>query len=507
MKRKVSFVLAIALCLSIVSSACSRNEPADSPLPNNHSQNDTNTPLAEVSPSTAKKIVFHDTIDDPQEDYLNSLSGGVSETSGTANLDLILSETEPDVFEGYGIIHRSVHISQADAGGSTQEYIYRTGLIHADAGKETSVNLTGWLTYDNQIPAMVQDAPFNVVMHKDATLRQEGLPLLLTLNGSEASLSIKLHDHAEFIFRGEQTSDPAEPPVGRPSDPDSLLYVNSMWSCEFSGETDGGEYTAVLLASPKSGTYSGQLTVQGTGDALDAVSEAVTFSFTPYDAAEYRQAGGRMDDSFASMSVLYTAGGTYILLLDGEQVMLEPAGKAMYFCGSTRAQVELESLQNEATKTQTMLNYLCREKTGMEGEIPDYSGLQDLDPNNPEDMQKLIDMSAEMNAMFSHQGSPAWYPDDLIPMVNFSVDDGFVTLPSEKEMLFIIYNTQYAEEEDFADLVEPYRAVLSGYDDYKEYLDYDTAEGVFLFTMGKYTVQVYMGQDALKLTGIGVQIY
>ncbi|MEA4921041.1 MAG: hypothetical protein VB078_08990 [Clostridiaceae bacterium] len=496
-------LLTMLLCLSMLISACGINEsatagtsPAVSPVGISPSSSESNGP----------KIVFHDTIDDPQGEYLNALGGG-SETSGTTGLDLILYETQPNVFEGCGVMSRSVDIAQGEAGGSAQKYVYRTGLVRAEAGKEGSVTLTGWLTDDSNIPAMIPEAPFDVVIHKDATLRQEGLPLLLTLNGNQASLCIKLHDHAEFVFSGEMTTESVEPPVGRPSDPESLIYVNSMWSCVFSGGADGGEYTAVLLASPNAGTYSGQLSIQGTGNALGAINEAVTFSFEPFDATAYREAGGQMDDQFASMSVLHTAAGDYILLLDGERVFLEPAGKEIYFFGSMPSASLLDSLQNETAKTREMLSSLYRQKSGTEASMPDYSGLKDLDPNKPEDMQKLMDASKKMNAMISHQNAPAWYPKGLIPMANFSADDGFNTIPSATELLFKIYNAEYCESEDFEDLIQPYRSVLSGYDNYHEYLNHDDSEGVFLFTMGQYTVQVYIMQPVLKLTNVSVQIY
>lgn len=492
------------LCLSMLISACGKNEStaADGAPPVSPA---VGSPVS--SEPDVPKIVFHDTIDDPQGAYLNTLGGGGSEASGTTSLELVLYETAQNMYEGCGVMTRSVDMAQGEAGGSTQKYVYRTGLIRAEAGKEGSVTLTGWLTDDSSIPTMIPEAPFDVKIYKDATLRQQGLPLLLTLNENQASLSIKLHDHAEFIFHGELTSEPSQSPSSRPSDPESLIYINSLWSGAFSGGADKGEYTAVLLASPKAGNYSGQLSIQTTGNALSAVNEAVTFSLEPFDAAAYQAAGGQLDDPFTCMSVLKTAGGTYILLVDGDQCILEAARKGMYFCGNLPSASESGALENEAEKTEKMLSFLYRQKSGTEASLPDYSGLKDLDPNKPEDMQKLMDASEQMNAMISHQGAPAWYPESLIPMVNFSADDGFNTLPPAAGLLFKIYNTEYCEMEDFKDLVQPYRSALSGYDNYQEYLSYDDLEGVFLFTMGKYTVQVFLAQPVLKLTNVSVQIY
>jgi hypothetical protein len=199
MNRKI-IAAAAALCVLSMLAACGGGQSA----------NDGTAPDTGAVPSSdqsgARKIVFHDTIDDPQADDLTSLSGGASKTTGTAELDLVLSETEPDVFEGCGVMRRSVDIAQWEAGGSTQHYVYRTGLVRAEAGKEGSVTLTGWLTEDRPIPAMM-DAPFEVEIHKAGTLRQENLSLLLTLDGSRASLSVKLHDYAQFVFHGELTSE------------------------------------------------------------------------------------------------------------------------------------------------------------------------------------------------------------------------------------------------------------------------------------------------------------
>ncbi len=499
-KFPIFFAVAAIFCAFITLAACGKNESVGS---NNTYQNQT----SEKSLPVVRKIIFHDTVEDPQSDYLNSLGGGGSETSGTSSMDLVLYETKPNVFEGCGIMSRIINIDQGDAGGSVQKYLYRTGLICAESGKEGFVTLTGWLTYDNNIQTMMPEAPFKVISHKDATLRQESLPLLMTLNGNQASLSIKLHDHAELVFSGKITSEAVESPVGRPFDSENLIYVNSMWSCSFSGGHDADEYTAILLASPKAGVYSGQLSIQGTGDLLNAVNETVSFSLEPFDTAAYLKAGGQMGDKFASMSVLHADDGTYILLLDGDKVILEAAGKGVYFCGKTASASESGALQNEAAKTEKMLSYLYRQKSGTEASLPDFSGLKDLNPQKPEDMQKLMEASEKMAAIISHQDAPAWYPSDLIPLVNLYKDDGYTTIPSDDEKLFRIYNTQYYEMKDFIDLAEAYRSRLSCYDGYREYLNLDDSEGVFLFTMGQYSVQIFLSQSVAELTSVCVQIY
>lgn len=502
--KRYYFLLVMLLCLLVLCSGCKSNVTEADGSSSSASSLVTAPSSGE---STEVKLVFHDTIEDPQGKYMDSLGGGGSETAGTTSLDLVLYEAEEGIFEGCGIIRRSIEISQDETDGSTQEYIYRTGHIRAEAGKDGSVALIGWLTYDSRVASMLIDAPFNVEIRKDATLRHDGLPLRLELNGKQASLSIKLHEYAEFVFNGELTSQPVESPVAKPSDMENLIYINSLWSESFSNGIDDGEYTAILLADSKSGTYSGELSVLGTGNALGTVNEEVTFSFLPFDVEAYQEAGGAMDDFFTAMSIVDAGGGTYILLLDGEQVIMEAVGKGIYFCGCMTPKSESMSLQNEAAKTKEMLSYLYRQKNGTEGSLPDYSKMADLDPSKPEDMQKLIEMSEKLNETIANQAAPAWYPENLIPMISFSAYDGFLTIPSPDKLLFRIYSTIYSEIEDYTDLAEAYRKVLSSYDNYQECQDDDLQEVVFIFMMGKYTVQVFLSQSVPKMTEVSIQIF
>lgn len=65
----------------------------------------------------------------------------------------------------------------------------------------------------------------------------------------------------------------------------------------------------------------------------------------------------------------------------------------------------------------------------------------------------------------------------------------------------------YCENEDSTDLVAPYHRLLSKYDDYKEYINKDIDKGIFSFTMGRYTIQVFLQQSSMKATNAGVMIY
>ncbi|MDP4092776.1 MAG: hypothetical protein Q8920_05375 [Bacillota bacterium] len=496
--KKIVLVIVMIFCFSLIFSACSSKGPG------------SNTSAAVgVSTSAQKaslsKIVFNETIDDPQSEYMNTL--GSTKAKGTAKLDLILFETKPNVFEGYGQMTRSLNMTD-EALTSKQEYVYRTGLIHAEVGKGGSLTLTGGFTEDrNADTFMGEDAPFSFITHKDGTIMQKNLPFLLELKGEKALLTVKMHDHANFVFSGNLTTGSVEEtPASDLPKADSLIYINSLWSGSLTDSI--GDYTAILLATPaadKNG-YSGQLSIDGNGSILKNINQKVTFSLAPFDSALYQKSGGKLIDRFSKMGILHTDGGDYILLLDEKQVVLEAAGKSMVFYGKLRSGSDLAFLKNEADKTKKMLSYLCRQKNSTLSN--DYSELKGLDPNNPEDMKKLMEMSEKMrDTLNSEKGKPAWYPDGMIPTVNFSEDDSYLTTPATDEQFFKIYNTQYFESEDFTDLVKPYRAALSGYDDYQEHMDYDGGSGVFLFSMGKYNIQVYLQQSNLKLTSVSVQIY
>lgn len=496
---KSAAIVLVGMCLALALAACSSESAG------------TGAPAAGASESGASgsvpKIVFHDTIDDPQAEYLTTLgeSGGTA-ASGTVTLDLSLEETESGVFEGCGVMTRHLKIRGED-GVSDQTYVSRTGMLHTEAGQEGQLTLTGWLTEGREFPAVLSDAPFSVVIQKDGTLQQKGIPFLLQVEGDQASLSIHLHDHASFEFHGTMTSESAASPE-HSADPDSLFYINSLWNGAFSG-SESGDYTAILLASPAAdgSGYSGRFSVQGTGDALADAEETVTFSLEPFDDAEYKAWGGTLTDRFAQMGLLRTSGGDYILLLDGDQLLLEAAGKEIYFGGALRSNSESAALENEADKTRQLLSSLCRQKGGTYDQFPDYSGLADLDPNDPDYQEKLTQISEEMQEVFQQDGAPAWYPEGLIPQVNYASEFGYGTMPPQEALCFPTYQTAYSEEEDFEDLIGPYQSALRGYDNYQEYINSDNLQALFLFTMGKYQFQVLLEQSSWKICDVSVAIY
>lgn len=455
--------------------------------------------------SDIRRIVFNESIDDSQAEYLNTFGG--AEVLGVASIDLTLYESEPGVFEGYGTISRTLEMPDEDM-NLKQEYIYRTGLIHAEDGIETIMNpICSFTELKKESFYIGEDVPYDYINQKDGTMQQD-LPIILNIEGEEAKLSVIFHEQATLVFEGEITNN-QEQTHKEVSESEGLIYINSMWSESFLGGY--GDYNAILLASPSSKhdkSYSGKISVNGSSDDLNEINEEVTFTVEKFSDELYTGAGGKLKDKFEYMGVFNAAGDDFILLYDEEQIILEPVGKDKYFCGGMHSIDDFSILKNEADKTIEMASYLYRVKNSELENYLDLKSFEGLDPNKPEDMQKLMDLAEELtNKVGSENVSPSWYPHELIPKVNFSEYDGFTTTPLINEQFFKLYVTDYAEDENLEDLILPYKEVLSKYDNYMEYIDYEKGEAEFLFTMGRYFLRVYMVQSSLKITSVGVQIY
>lgn len=502
--KRIFAIIALLLCLSIIFYACGNNVSVNNAPENGATVSDTSensvssggSVISSNSPAI-RKIVFHSSINDPQAEYMNKLGG--NESAGTARLELTLYETTPDVYEGCGTLTRTLVLPD-NSSKIKQEYVYRTGMIRAEDGREEGLTLICGMTEDKDSDTfMGEDAPIRMVSHKDATLLQKDIPFVLNIDGGKATVSIKLHDQANLIFAGQLIEGDNKPSVNETPLRENIIYINCM---------DGsGDCAAILSAecNADENSFSGRLIVSGNGNAIESINEKIKFTLEQYDPSLYQSSGGLLRDRFTQMGLLHSASGDFILLLDGKQAILEYVDKGMFFCGGLFPDSQKDYLNNEAEKTIEMLTYLFSKKGGAS---IDYSRFEGLDPNDPEDMEKLMKMSEELgDAIGSENGIPAWYPDGLIPKVNYSEADGYLTTPSVEKQIFKLYNTQYFENEDFEDLVSPYHEALSGYDNYKEYLDYDNAEGVFLFTMGRYSLQVFLQQSSLKLTSIDVYIY
>ncbi|SDM93423.1 hypothetical protein [Acetanaerobacterium elongatum] len=499
MKQKSILSLSLILSICILCASCGGSRAVSSPSSAQSTAVSSASFAAESSsaPETTaavKGIVFKQTIDDPQAATMNA-------KGSTDVIDLTLIQTAPNVYEGHGTITRNISIPDKSC-ILNQQYIYRTGLLRAEPGKEQKLTLTCELLEDKDMQTLMgTDAPIRMVNHKEGSAQLKDTPVLLQLMGEKATLTVKLHDKATLVFEGSVTN--TVPPSADTAAPAGTLYINSLWSDAVSGGS--GDYTAILLASQKTDkSYFGKLTVMGSGDTLKAADETVTFTLNAFDAAAYKEAGGKLSDTFTQMGVIKAGGENYIVLLDGQQALLEPAGQGVVFFGRLCSDAPA-ALQNEADKTMRIFSCISRQKVGT---AEDYSAFKGLDPKNPEDMEKIMALAEKLKGnVDADRAVPAWYPEGLIPTVNFSADDGYLTTPTAGTQFFKLYTTEYAELEDFDELIPPYRKALSGYDNFKEHINSDALEGAFVFTMGRYTLQVHLVQVVKGLTNVTVQIY
>ncbi len=481
MNRRIVFFILIIFITSIITLSCTSKSDggAVSEVSDNKSTENTtiekNSSNEEVNQNTnysnKRRIVFHETVVDSQAEYLNTL-GGV-EVSGLASIDITLYESEFGIFEGFGTITRTMEIPDGEL-NLKQEYIYRTGLIHIESGKENIIDpICSFTEIRDEFIYIDEDVPYNYKNQKDGTMQQD-LPVMLKIEGEEAILSVKFHEQATLAFKGKLINIP-EQAHKEVAEPEGIIYINCMWSDSFMG--GNGDYNAILLASSDGNkSYSGKISINGSGNALNVINEEVTFSIERFYDELYVKSGGKLEDKFEYMGVFSAAGYDFILLFDGQQVILEIVGKEKYFCGGICPANDYNMLENEADKTSEMVSFLYRIKDSETENYVDYA-------------------------------PPSWYPHELIPKVNFSEYDGFMTIPVINEQFFKLYITEYYENENLEDLIFYYSSALSKQDRYKEFINYENGEAVFLFTMGKYNIQVFMQQSSLNLTSVGVQIY
>lgn len=500
MGKKPIYLLIILFCFILALPSCIKNNQAKGT--NNAATGTTAANTNSSTVSNTRKIIFNTTIEDPQIAYMNSLGEGGFK--GQAGINLALYETSDGVFEGYGWITRTWNQSVDDI-KMQQKYSYRMGLVSIKPGSTVNISMIGRIREDRDIPTLLNDGPVSFASQKEGSSILKEIPISLELNSNEAVLSVKFHEKAELQFPGKIEKGPVESHIRSTSVKNGLMYINSQWSDSLSG--GGEDYTAILLAAPVSGSskYSGSLFLTGNGDKLAKTDAKVSIDISQFDSNAYKNAGGKYTGEFTGMSIFEAGGKKYALLVDGDEVILEPLGTGTAFFGDLFAADKNSYLLNQANKTKTMISCLYRQTGG--GSV-DYSAYEGLDPKDPEDMKKILELAKNMSSTIgSNRAIPAWYPKNLIPVVNFSGDDGYITTPCPNALFFKLYTTEYCENEDFTDLVAPYRRVLSKYDDYKEYINKDTYEGIFVFTMGRYTIQVFLQQSSMKATSVGVTIY
>lgn len=364
-------------------SACTKSNQVSGS--NNTTDNSTtsNTNSSPISTTgNTRKIVFNTPIDDPQIAYLNSLGEGGFK--GQAGINLTLYETGDGVFEGYGWITRTWNQSIDDM-KMQQKHSYRTGLVSIKPGSTVNISMIGRISEDRDIPTLLNNGPVSFVSQKEGSSMLKDIPLSLELNSNEAVLSVKIHKNANLQFQGKIEKSPVESHIRSSSVKNGLMYINSQWSDSMNGGS--GDYTAILLAAPGSGSskYSGSLLLTGNGNKLAKIDVKVSFDISQFDNNAYKNAGGKYTGEFTGMSIFEAGGLKYALLVDGDEVILEPLGTGTAFFGDLFAADKSSYLLNQANKTKTMLSYLYRETGG--GSL-DYSAYEGLDPKNPEDLKK-----------------------------------------------------------------------------------------------------------------------
>jgi len=224
--------------------------------------------------SDKRRIVFCESIDDSQIEYLNTLGG--ADVSGFASVDLTLYESETGIFEGYGTIIRTMEIPDEEL-NQKLEYSYRTGLICAENGIESRIeSICSFKEERNEFIYIGEDVPYDYKNQKEGTFQQD-LPIILKVDGEQATFSVKFNEKSTLVFSGEiinildQSDEDFEKTEG-------IIYINNVWSDSFMGGT--GDYNAILLASPEGNErYTGKISINGSSNDLNVINEDVTFSF------------------------------------------------------------------------------------------------------------------------------------------------------------------------------------------------------------------------------------
>jgi len=511
MNNRIMYLILLIFAISITSLSCTNKqdsnvsevsdsaEAENTKVENNSSNNEFNN---KSNYSDKRRIVFHESIDDSQIDYLNTLGGAA--VSGFASVALTIYELETGIFEGCGTIIRRMEISDEEL-NEKLEYSYRTGLIYVEDGIESRIqSICSFTEERNECFYIGEDVPYDYKNQKEGTFQQD-LPVILKIDGKQATFSVKFNEQSTLVFSGEIINTPDQSNEDFEKT-EGIIYINNVWSNSFMG--GAGDYNAILLASPEDNErYTGKISINGSGNDLNVINEDVTFSIEKFSEALYEKSGGNLRDKFENMAVFNAAGQEFILLFDGSQVILEPVGKNKYFCGNVKSNEDYVKLENEANKTIEMVSYLYSIKNNETISNMDYSAIDELDPNSPEDLENMMEIAEEFTNASLNNSQPSWFPYDLIPAVNFSADDGFLTTPVIDAQFFKLYITEYYENENIEDLVFYYNSALSKNDNYMEYIDNENGEAVFVFSMGKYYLQVFLQQTSLKLTSVGVKIY
>jgi len=284
----------------------------------------------------------------------------------------------------------------------------------------------------------------------------------LTIDGDSAKFTLSANGF-DTVYDGKcVTLPPPTPTVTLP--PEKNISINT--TARESDQPLNHEYRAMLTAAPTGGGYgySGNLFVYGDGNAIPPCDEAVTFTLDPFGQNAYGTAGGVFPGSYDAMGVIHASAGDYIVLMDDDRPMLEPAGQKLAFYGYMIADKDVAEAERVTDETKQLCKFLY-DNTKNKGGNPD-----------------------------SIEGKPAWYPDWLMPKP--IAQDAWYNTMIVNDRFANNYNNYEARYYDVgrypADLLPNYKAQLNGYNSLEAILDENTDYGVIRFKQGAFTVRIFM---------------
>ena len=430
----------------------------------------TESPAAETEAELvpAPFIVFDNTITDP----LFSMMGGTGvHVEGSAVLKLTLSETEPGVYSGEGTMERTTLMGGAshDVTNASEIY-YRLSFQDIKPDEPGQCVIAMFNITDNSTAFGNEDGDLGVWDIHMRYNQQMPAGYKLTLDGDTASLFI--NTGFGFEFTGSVAdADPGKIKPGQNGG--SSISVNSVFY--ETGEIFNHEYRAMLTASPTSDTgYAGELCVYGSAEGIPFVDEPVEFALKPFDRKAYQDAGGVLPGSFDAFGLI---DDKYIILIDGERPLIEPADSGMVFYGSFIEESETDEARRIAEDTKELMRTLY--------DSPDPT---------------KADLTASPGGW---KGKAPWYPEWLMPAP--ISDSDWYWYEMMNEMGFNRYRAEYKEDASLEQVFEYYATQLSYYDDFKYYGPVGN-EAAMYFTRGAYSIMFMLSAGESESTDVAVSI-
>ena len=427
---------------------------------------ETETPGGKPAPELAPvpAIVFDTAIDDP---IAAKLGAGFAE--GKATLKLTLYETAPGVYSGDGSLVRAASMSAALTGSdNSYDMYYRLSfqdLKPGAAGRQTTPMFN---IIDQRFFGFegLGESLYDTRLRTNQMMPAE---YKLTVEGDTARLYLNIM--YEFEFTGSLTeAAPKGPDPGKTAG--RGISVNSTFY--ETGKSYNHEYRAMLTATASGSDYTGELCVYGSGKDIPFVDEAVKFTLLPFDEKAYAGAGGNLPGGFDAFGVISASAGKFIVLLDGERPLIEPAGSNMVFYGSLIASGEAGGAQRAADESKQLMRQLYDnvDKTKCAaGSMPGY-----------------------------WYGVPPWYPGWLMPKPIKAY--AWTRAEMMNEMGFNKYTVHYIEDGDPYTIIETYLEYLSGMEDFRENTP-DGWEVYVYFTKGVYDILIRLVSTP---TGVDISV-